>query len=238
MIKIGICEMGENNNRKIYKKLMEYERIQKTLFEIICWSSGEQLCNYLMSGKTIDLLFLSIELPKINGIAVSYFIRNIMNNMKIQIVFMANTDKYAMGLFKMHPFDFILKPIKQTAIEEVMNHYFRYIGLKNSCFIYQRNNHIFRCFYYNIMYFCSNNRKVKIVLHNGEEEFYGKIIDIKEKLPKEFIQIHQSFIINYFFIKQYAYDYVVLSDNTILSISRPYRAEVKEKIEKVIPKST
>ena len=55
-------------------------------------------------------------------------------------------------------------------------------------------------------------------------------MDLEEKLPKEFIPIHQSFVINRTHVARYAYEMVEMDNGTVLSISKAYRKQVRERL--------
>jgi DNA-binding LytR/AlgR family response regulator len=76
------------------------------------------------------------------------------------------------------------------------------------------------------------NRKVKVVLLNGEDEFYGKLKDCMQMLPDFFVQIHQSFIVNMNYVRSFTYETVTLYSGQVISISKPYRKSVRDKLLK------
>ena len=82
-----------------------------------------------------------------------------------------------------------------------------------------------------IAYFMSMDKKIRVVTKDGEEEFYGKLKGILEKLPTDFVMIHQSYIINQLYVSEYSYDSVKMSNGAVLSISKPYRKTTRSKIK-------
>ena len=81
-----------------------------------------------------------------------------------------------------------------------------------------------------IYYFESQNRIVHIhTLKNGsavsddtENKFYGKMNDVERQLSERngnFIRIHQSYLVNFDYIKSMNFDRVCMSDGTVLQIS-------------------
>lgn len=88
--------------------------------DVEVWYSGESIQNDLKKGIELDLLFLDIELVQKNGIAVGNFIRNEMENMQTHIVYISSKESYAMQLFKVQPLDFLIKPISNENIREVL----------------------------------------------------------------------------------------------------------------------
>ena len=77
----------------------------------------------------------------------------------------------------------------------------------------------------------SMDKKIRVITRDGEDEFYGKLKSIMERLPADFMMIHQSYIVNQLYVSEYSYDCVKMSDGTILGISKPYRKEVRGKIK-------
>ena len=75
-----------------------------------------------------------------------------------------------------------------------------------------------------------DGRKIHIVLKNREIEFYDKIDTIRGKLPDDFILIHKSYIINRNHVRKYTYETAEMSNDRILSISKPNRKDVREHI--------
>ena len=76
----------------------------------------------------------------------------------------------------------------------------------------------------------SEDKKIRAVTRTGQEAFYGKLKKIAEDLPPDFMMIHQSYIINRRYVREYAYDAVTMLDGTVLPISKPYRKEIRSKI--------
>jgi DNA-binding LytR/AlgR family response regulator len=77
----------------------------------------------------------------------------------------------------------------------------------------------------------SMDKKIILVKTDGEEEFYGKLKNIGEKLPDGFIMIHQSYIINQAYVSEYSYETVKMVSGENLNISKPYRKETRSKIK-------
>jgi DNA-binding LytR/AlgR family response regulator len=76
----------------------------------------------------------------------------------------------------------------------------------------------------------SAGREIHIITTTGEHQFYGKLQAVSEQLPEHFWQIHKSYILNSDYVKTYGYESVVLTDGTVLSISKSYRKEIRHKL--------
>ena len=85
----------------------------------------------------MDLLFLDIELINTDGIKVGNFIREEMENMETDIVYISSNSSYAMNLFRLQPIDFLIKPLTEERIEEVMLRAIKQYARKRQMFDYQ-----------------------------------------------------------------------------------------------------
>jgi two-component system, LytTR family, response regulator len=71
-----------------------------------------------------DLIFLDIEMPQLNGFEV---IERIKPNEVPHIVFVTAHEQYALDAFKVHAIDFLIKPIREEKIDEVLQRVSRLI---------------------------------------------------------------------------------------------------------------
>ena len=227
---IGICDDGEFTCSEIEEMLLQYEKKHMIKFAVHIWNSGEQLCRYLKNSGGLDLIFLDIELLDLDGIVVGRYIREELEIRDIQIVYISCKGQYAQQLFKMQPMDFLVKPILQKQIDETMELAIKIIDKNNMFFEFQKGGEYYKIPYGDILYFYSAGRKIHIVLKNKEIEFYDKIDTIREKLPEDFILIHKSYIINRNHVRKYTYETAEMSNDKILSISKPNRKDVREHI--------
>lgn len=101
---------------------------------------------------------------------------------------------------------------------------------KTSFFEYNTRGYHFKILYKDIIYFYSQNKKINIVLKEEEMQFNGKLKNIACIVPHNFILIHQSYLINLDFVMECSYELIKMQNGTLLSISQPYRKNVRERI--------
>lgn len=230
MYNIGICDDGCHICSAIENMVLQYMNERRIKAETKVWYTGEGLCDYLKSGNHLDILFLDIELFQLTGIEVGDFIRNRLEDRGMQIIYISGKSSYAQKLFKTQPTDFLVKPVTQSQIEEVLELAIKILGKKAEKFEFQKGREYFYVPYGEILYFVSEGRKIKIVTSRDEKEFYGKIKETAKNLPAEFCLIHQSYIINRAHVVSYTYETVEMANGTVLTISKAYRKSVREKI--------
>lgn len=230
MYRIGICDDETDICAKIEEIVLLYARKRDVNLDTEVWYSGEGVCEYLKRGNSIDILFLDIELLHMTGIEVANFIRNRLENRKMQIVYISEKQSYALALFKTQPLDFLVKPIWPAQIEEVMDLGIKILCKNNDRFEYQYGRDYYYINYSEIIYFVSEGRKIKIVTLKNEKQFYGKLKEFSNMLPEEFIRIHQSYIVNKSYVVRYSYECLEIVGGIKLPISKVHRKQVRDNL--------
>lgn len=230
MYNIGICDDGENVCTSIENMLVKYAQKKAYQIDINIWYTGEGLRDYLAAGNHLDILFLDIELFKMTGIEVGTYIRNQLDNMRMQIVYISGKASYAQQLFKTQPLDFLVKPVLQQQINDVMNMAVRIIKKRNERFEFRKGKDYYYVPMGDIVYLESEGRKVKVVTMKATFEYYGRLKETAKRLSEDFIMIHQSYIVNKEYVFRYTYEMVELADGTVLTISLANRKLVRDKI--------
>ena len=206
MYRVGICD-----DDKILCSLLEAQ-IQRlsaellTKFEIEVWYSGESLECDLKKGAELDIIFLDIELLQKNGIEIGTFIRDEMEDTDTHIVYISSKQGYAMELFKVQPLEFLVKPISAVRLKEVLERSMKRKKYAESCFEYQRGSRIFRVSVREILYFMSMDKKVLMIKKEGQEEY----------------------------VSEYSYESIKMMNGDVLSVSKPYRKEVRAKVKQYL----
>lgn len=230
MYRIGICDDDKILCASLEEQLLALSPELAERLETEVWYSGESLEGDLKKGAELDLLFLDIELLQKNGVAVGTFIRDELGNLDTHIVYISSKESYAMQLFQVQPLDFLIKPIQAEKLREVL---FRSMKRNRSAerfFEYRKGNQFFRVPVREILYFMSMDKKIVIIKRDGTDEFYGKLKPLLEQLPADFVMIHQSYVVHREYVREYSYESLTMTNKDRLSISKPYRKEVRAKM--------
>ena len=118
--------------------LVDDEELQLVRLEKVCRKvipDGEFLC-YTNSQKAfkenennkIDLAFLDIEMPGLNGVQLAKKLKGI--NPLIKIVFVTAYNEYALEAYKVHASGYVTKPVNEEKIQEEIDELGRSIDLK------------------------------------------------------------------------------------------------------------
>lgn len=202
----------------------------KIEMKLSLWTTGEDLYEHLKAGNRQDLIFLDIELVEKDGIWLGGTVREEMEDYKTAIVYFSYEKNYALRLFESQPMDFLIKPILKEDIHRVVERFLKRNKAKKLQFSFKKGHIHSNVFFEEILYFRSIGRKVQIVGKQESQEFYGKLEEVKEQIPDNFFQIHKSYLVNEDCIREYMYEKVIMFNGEEISISKPYRKLVQERL--------
>ena len=187
-----------------------------------------------MSETEYQLVFLDVEMPEKNGVEIGRYIREKLKNEKIQIAYISSKEESAMSLFELRPINFLIKPLRMEQIEKVIDKYMVVSEIHNYFFEWQKGKENYKIPIDKINYFEISGRKIHMLAENMQDEFYGSIEEINDRLNKEkFLFIHKSTIVNYDYVKKISYDQVEMVDGRVFSISQSRRKSIKKQLEKI-----
>ena len=230
MFKIGICDDECRTCSDIESSIHKYFASRGESCETEVWYSSEALCKEI-SVFNPDILFLDIELPVENGVFAGQYIREELHKDAMNIVFISHKTNYALELFKIHPYDFLVKPISEEQICSTIEKILELDEIQNKEFRFAYNRINYTVSYGDIMYFSSRNKTVNIHKANGEElKFYDKLNNVLGTLPLQFVSISKSYIVNMKYIASWKYNLVVLNNGVELSIAQSHRTAFKNSI--------
>jgi len=221
---IGICDDERGTCAEIERTVQAFFDDCRYGADIEVWESGEACCRYLDEGGTLDVLFLDIELPDISGIEAGLAIRAKCGDIRPQIIFISSKTGYALQLFRVHPYDFLIKPISDRTIADTLQRLLMLDEMDGREFRYSYRRIEKSVPFGRIMYLCSNDKKIEIHLSDGTVETYtAKLESEKPKLPSAFATASKSFVINMKYITTCGADRVELADGTCVNITHPNR---------------
>lgn len=227
MIRIAICDDEDIICSKLENNIQNACLALRIESEINIYNSGEAIINNLSVDNKYNLFFLDIEMENFNGIDVSDYIRNKLNDESAQIIFVSGKNGYDRQLFAFRPFAFIEKPFDQETIISTIEKYMRIYGNKNDLFHYKYGHDTYWVKISDILYFKSNRRKVKIKTLIEEDEFYSSLEKVHEQVQGHgFISPHKSYLVNYRFIRSFQPELIIMTDGEKIPIAKGKRNEI------------
>lgn len=191
----------------------------------------------------IDILFLDVEMPGING----FELLEQFNDLPFNVIFTTAYSQYAVQAFKAKAINYLLKPIDESELKEAIDSWLlKSSKKKNSDEINELLAHLkkeglleskiaipvidgYEFLDVNDILYCkSQNNYTYIYLKDGENILISKTLKTVEKALDNFyfIRTHQSYLVNPNFIKKYVRTdggYLIMSDNKQIPVSSSKR---------------
>lgn len=196
-----------------------------------CFLSAEEALSYLMK-QSIDLVFLDIEMPEINGTQIAATLQQ----MNKQFVFTTAHSQYAIEGFNLQAVDFLLKPISFERFFQACNRSFRIVmqerGDQSGFFVKDGYDWV-----------KVNLAEVSFIQSDGNLLFIHKLDDkristrmtlqeISNILPVDlFIRVHKSYIVAVKAVKKIERHQLSVNGATV-PLSASYREQVLAKLIK------
>lgn len=229
MLKIAICDDDFHVVASLESIISNYEKRNNEKFEIISFYSGDTLYECIDNGTRFDIIFLDIELPHIDGLSIGNYVRKVLHDDIVQIIYISSHKNYALSLFKIRPMDFLIKPIIADEVNALLA---VTISLSNSSkkyYSYKIGRDYFKIPLKDIIYFKSSNREVQLVCAQKSVNFYSSLGAIYEELQDYgFIRCHRSYLVNYQHINNFEYHKLTLSNGAIIPIGQGNRKTVRK----------
>lgn len=228
-MKIAICDDMASVCFELEKMLIVYSNSKNELFDIQLYYTGEALYNDLSRGACFDMIFLDIELPGVGGVTIGRYIREEMENYEMVIVYISSYEKYAMELFQVKTFDFLVKPLRQESINKVMEEYRRFCCKGFSLFQHGKGRSEVVSYVKDILYFTINDRLIEMCTVSNRELFYGRLKDVAARLDgHQFFYANKSQLVNSRKIKDWGYNLLVMENGEKIPISQGRRKGVAQ----------
>lgn len=227
MLKIAVVDDEVTVAARTERLLIDVCKELQLEAEIDTLGSGEEAVRFLKEDAVYHLIFLDIEMGACSGIDVSRFVREALQDDMTQIVYVTGTEGYDRQLFQFRPFGFIEKPATAEKVSEILVKYMRIYGLKQEVFEYKSGHGTYWAKLSDILYFESEDRKVRMQTLTGEETFYGSLRKLSVQLSeKGFFMPHKSYLVNYRMIKSFHPDVLTLLNNAEIPVAKGKRKEI------------
>jgi len=225
------------DDEPIARKIIEEYIADIDFLDLIGKAENPVKAASLLSETRVDIIFLDINMPRLNGIE---FLRS-SSNLPAVIITTAYPE-YALEGFALDVLDYVVKPVSFERFLKACNKAKNYFDLKIKAGETERNkadhffikcdNSIEKIFYDDLLYVEGLLNYVVLHTTSGKMIVYMTIKSMVEQLPPElFIKVHKSYIVNLAKIKGIEGNTIKVG-NTNIAISQNLKDEVLKKVLK------
>lgn len=225
-----ICDDNAKEREWCHKELLKNQGYFEEGLEVLEYESGNELLfKYPNLDIDIDIIFLDIMMPGLDGITVAKKLRDM--NYSGEIVFFTGTIDYAVNGYDYEALAYLIKgKTSSERFSEVLRHFLLRKGERSGAVI------ILRCAgetrvinLSSIRYFEVFKRLTTVYYGDSTFSFYSPLAKLSEELEgKNFIRIHRAYLVNSEYIAKKTMREVTLRDGTVLPAGRNYIKKIKE----------
>jgi DNA-binding LytR/AlgR family response regulator len=184
---------------------------------------------HFLQNESVDLMFLDIQMPKVNGID---FLRSLKNPPKT-VLTTAFSD-YALEGFDLDVVDYLLKPVAFNRFLRAIQKAFRHDDLatfsflqeseeeSQACLFLRVDRKILKVSFQDILYIEALKDYVKVVTKTQRIVAKHSLNALTESLPVNFVRVHRSFLINAVHLRSWNRQQVQVAEVNI-PVGRFYR---------------
>lgn len=233
MIRIAVCDDEIWYCQKIEKIISGYCLAKEIDFEIVLFRSGEEFVALGKEMNRFQIVYLDINMDGINGVETAEMLRKWCRD--TYIVFVTAFIHYTLAGYKVEAIRYILKDNRtlEENIIESLNVIFEKMHFSASvqeysfkegvCSLSPNQIVMVESKLHNLYFTIKTQYEVKVFTMTA------KLDDIEKRLQgKDFVRIHQSFLINIEFVKEVSNYQVRLWNDEILPVARPRYKDVKK----------
>ena len=193
----------------------------------------------LLEKETLDLLFLDIQMPELNGLELSRLVGT-----QVKVIFTTAFEQYAVEGFKVDALDYLLKPISYPEFLRAAHKALRWKEMAEAAsslevreiadaLFVRSGNKFVKVQLSHILYIEGMQDYVKIYLDDNSQPVVtlNTMKDFEESLSFPFLRIHRSYIINFDKVTMVERNRIFLG-GTYVSVSDTYKEQFLEQINR------
>lgn len=186
MICIAVCDDEKNMSDHIKKMTRDFFRRKNVEVSILQFSGGEELLQY---DKKIDILFLDIQMEKMDGMETAKKLRK----RKFQgfLIFVTVLKEMVFQAFEVQAYDYLVKPVEAGAFAKMMERLFASLQNADESGLLVQKGYESRIISLEDIVFCEIiDRKIYLHLSTSEVvDYYERIEKLEARLGSGFFGV-------------------------------------------------
>ena len=226
-LRVAICDDDTVCSAAVRALLLRMGEELRLDLDILEYSDGADLTeNY---PKGLDILFLDVEMPFLNGLDTARAIRE--RDQQIVLVFMSNYEKYAIHGYEFGAWRYLLKPVTWEQFSRELRQPIEALAQKHAEYLYVKNSDGVFSVAYDDLSYAETDYKKNVDLHlNGRTlECYQSLTALERELGGHaFFRCHSGFLVNLAYVAHVGKDSITLRDKHEIPVSKHRRKELME----------
>lgn len=215
--KLAICDDSSADRIYIRGLTEKWAKLKNNTVEISEFSSAENFLFFYENKNDYDILFLDVEMDKMDGVTLAKKIRS--KNDTIQLIFVSGYSDYIAEGYEVDALHYLMKPVREDKFFSVLDRAEEKIEKNERILYIETGNEMFRIPFYQIRYARVNANYVTIY---AASEITVKMTlgDLEKELDEQFFRVSRSEIVNLRYIVRVTKKEIILRDNTSIILPR------------------
>lgn len=228
MIAVAVCDDAPKITDSLKKSIEEYGALKQKEIRVLLYHSGEELLEKYVSE--IDILFLDIQMPGIDGITAAEKLRQ--KDQKVLIIFLTSFIKYALDGYRVNASNYLVKPVSRKRLYLELDRWIGELEKKEEPFLAVRNdNGEYKVLLKTIRYIETYQRNLMIHTDTADLICYQKLKAVEEATtPYGFARSHASYLVNVFYVQTVEKGEMRLTTGEVLPIGRTRKKAFLEQL--------
>ena len=215
--KIAICDDEPADITYVENILKKWSLEREQKIEVDQYCSAEAFLFEYESKKDYDILFLDIEMDKMDGVTMAKQIRQ--ENESVQIVFITGYSEYISEGYEVAALHYLMKPVREDKLFSVMDRAVQRIQRNERMLYLDIKGEMIRIPLYEIRYL--EVLRNYVTVHAKQDYTVKKTLgEIENELDERFLRTGRSYVINLKLVRRVTKTELYLSDGTAIPLPR------------------
>jgi len=230
-MRIAIVEDQARELEQLASLVRGYFAKQGKTCQLTLFTDGDELLESYQAAW--DLIFLDIQLARLDGMKAAEMIRRKDKN--VIIVFVTNMAHYAIKGYGVHALDFLLKPVNYRMLEQVLMQAERLLREREKKTItLPLQKGVVRLDVSDVYYIEVENHVLSVVTRNETLRLRGSISGVEEMLRDyDFFRCNNCYLVNLAQVTRVEQGTVIVGGHA-LAVSRPRQKKFMEALTRYI----
>lgn len=228
MTAVAVCDDSKKMTDSIKENIEAYAKASRKEIRVLVYNSGEEL----LAGYScnIDILFLDIRMPGIDGIAAAEKIRQ--KDRRVIIIFLTSFVQHALDGYRVNAADYMIKPVSRKRLNLELERWIGELEKKEEPFIVIHNDKgDYKILLKSIRYIETYNRNLMIHMDGEDAVCYWKLKQMEQQTGQYgFVRIHASYLVNLFYVENVEKLSLRLTTGEILPIGKSKKKAFMEQL--------
>ena len=226
MLKISICDDEAYVRKNIRKQILNI--INESGVQITEYSDGKELIDDIDEEISFDICLLDLCMDSVGGIEVAKRLRQSVHNKNTLIIFITSYTANISEIVELSPFAYIYKEQIQDVLEKKLRDAIEEINCNSKFLEIICDRKKYRIKVSEILYIEVLGNHV--IIHTENESWETRSYTMKKLVEmeecQEMLRCHNSYLVNYKYISYMSGEYIKLTDETKIPVSRSYREKI------------